>query len=129
MADEPVVRCVGCGTRWAIEAKAAAKYRKADIIAMPPCPKCGGQRVTDNTCDRKTASESDSGKSGGASCAKCGKPYGELASLGFQKGGYKCLSCGAQSCDRCCYAKAKEIGRATMICPQCGSDQTQVFTN
>lgn len=64
---------------------------------------------------------------GTASCDSCEQAFGPLASLGFQIGGYRCGKCGKKSCDACCYRKAKVVGRATMICPACGSDQTQVF--
>ena len=64
---------------------------------------------------------------GTASCDSCEQAFGPLASLGFQIGGYRCGKCGKKSCDVCCYRKAKVVGRATMICPACGSDQTQVF--
>jgi hypothetical protein len=60
-------------------------------------------------------------------CSHCGKPYGEMASLSFQLGGYQCNTCGARSCDRCCYQKAKAMGRATILCTECGSENMQAF--
>ena len=64
---------------------------------------------------------------GTGACEHCEQSFGPLASLGFQIGGYRCGKCGKKSCDACCYRKAKAVGRATMICPACGSEQTQVF--
>jgi hypothetical protein len=61
-------------------------------------------------------------------CNTCGLAFGPLASLGNKIGGYHCQSCGISACDRCCYLKAKELNRAGMLCPKCGSDQMIVFS-
>ncbi len=60
-------------------------------------------------------------------CEHCHEPFGEMASLGFSRGGYQCKSCGTRSCDKCGYRKGKAMGRATILCPACGSDLVQSF--
>ena len=54
MSNEPVVRCTGCGARWGIKPEAADSYKNADVVMLPPCPKCGGERVIDDPRDSTT---------------------------------------------------------------------------
>lgn len=61
-------------------------------------------------------------------CTKCGEPFGKMASLGFEVGGYLCGTCGKRVCDHCCYLKAKSVGRSTMLCPHCGGESMKAFT-
>ena len=87
-----------------------------------------GQATTRSRANPAPSVDSTKGNSGSTgACSHCGEPYGEVASLGSQIGGYLCGQCGKRVCDRCCYQKAKSIGRATMICPHCGSEKVTAF--
>jgi len=99
--------------------EALAEMRQKKLMASP----------TDNTAVfNMSVSSYTSGPRDDSACEACGLAFGPLASLGNDIGGYLCRSCGVKVCDRCCYLKAKESNRATMLCPTCGSEQMQVFS-
>lgn len=81
-------------------------------------------RISQGRQREQPVPDSDSGP---PACGNCSKPFGIVPSLGFAAGGYECEACGARFCMKCGHDAAKAAGRATMLCPGCGSDRTKSF--